>query len=103
MCLRSAERAAQGSRDLLDHRSLRPTCGLLKHILRPDSSPTWWSAGRPPLIGRLPRDPTEDHPGQQQDDEHGTDDQQGDEPEVRAVLVPVVGEQQDFHHRSTSE
>jgi hypothetical protein len=33
MCLRSAERAAKGSRDLLDHRRLRPTCGLLKHIL----------------------------------------------------------------------
>src|SRR5688500_10816971 len=33
MCLRSAERAAQGSQDLLDHRRLRPTCVLLKHIL----------------------------------------------------------------------
>src|SRR5947207_1488155 len=33
MCLRSGERAAQGSRNLLDRWGLRPTCTLLKHIL----------------------------------------------------------------------
>jgi hypothetical protein len=37
MCLRSAERAAQSSGDLLDRRRLRPTSGLLKHILSADA------------------------------------------------------------------